>query len=106
LVIPAQAGIHLFQWVMDARLRGSDSFRIFCDSIKETEPNENALVPLHPARLFLSTSSMLGAGQRERRKSKSKKPLFSPCLKECAKNLRSAGRVSIETDLPVILMAS
>jgi hypothetical protein len=106
LVIPAQAGIHLFQWVMDARLRGSDSFKIFCDSIKKTEPNENALVPLHPARFSPSAPSMLGAGQRERRKSKAKKPLLSPCLKECAKILRSAGCVSIETNLPVILMAS
>jgi hypothetical protein len=82
----SHAGIHLFQWVMDSRLRGSNGFRIFCDSIKETEPNENALVPLHPAHLFPSTPSMLGAGQRERRKSKAKKPLFSPCLGECAKN--------------------
>ncbi|MBC2736385.1 MAG: hypothetical protein HF981_18645 [Desulfobacteraceae bacterium] len=32
-VIPAQAGIHLFQWVMDSRLRGSDGLRTFYGSI-------------------------------------------------------------------------
>jgi hypothetical protein len=32
-VIPAQAEIQSFQWVMDYRLRGSDGFRLFYDTI-------------------------------------------------------------------------
>jgi hypothetical protein len=31
-VIPAQAVIQLFQWVMNYRLRGSDGFRLFYDT--------------------------------------------------------------------------
>jgi hypothetical protein len=67
-VIPAQAGIYLFQWVMDSRLRGSDGFRVFYDSIKKTEPYENARDPLYPARLFPSAASMLSAEQRGSKK--------------------------------------
>ncbi len=32
-VIPAQAGIHSFQVVLDSRLRGSDGSGVFYDSI-------------------------------------------------------------------------
>jgi len=40
-VIPAQAGIQLFQWVMDSRLRGSDGLRTFYGSIFSSHVKEN-----------------------------------------------------------------
>jgi len=36
-VIPAQAGIQLFQLIIDSRLRGSDVLKAFCETINMIE---------------------------------------------------------------------
>jgi hypothetical protein len=37
----SQAGIQLFQWILDSRLRGSDGFKTFYDSTFSSHVKEN-----------------------------------------------------------------
>ncbi|MBC2733774.1 MAG: hypothetical protein HF981_05400 [Desulfobacteraceae bacterium] len=102
-VIPAQAGIQLFQWVMDSRLRGSDGLRTFYGSIKKTNQKKTPVPRLllrvaaavgsrgnsppfggvkQSAHFFPSAPSMLGAGQRGQNQQQS-----SLCLPEKTANM-------------------